>query len=475
MNKLKFILVIVSLFFLAYSNGFSYSIKVKVTGLKDSTCYLGHYYGQKQYTPVDTAKADASGNFIFSKKKVLKEGVYLVIIPGTYFEVIIGKEQDLKIETDTSRNMVYNMKTKGSLENEIFYNFQKQMIDKNIEGEKLVKLQKSSTNPDTIKRCKEKITQLQKESKEYKENMFKQNPTTLTVKLLRAAEEPEVPEFKTPEGKVDSLRAYLYYKAHFFDNYDFSDERMFRTPIFIPRIDRYMKEMTPQIPDSIIKSADIVIKKAEANKEIFKYCVSTITNNYETSNVMCMDAVFVHMADTYYLKGRCFWIDTTVENKIRKRANILRPLRCGKVSPNTYCADTLGKYVPLLDIKSKYVVLVFWDADCGHCQKELPKLFTIYNEKLKAKGVSVYAATIERDNKSWTKFLREKKLFAPGWYNVRDQFNHTDFHETFDVYSTPVIYILDKDKKIIAKRIGVDQIDDFLQNYDKLSRDKLKE
>lgn len=475
MKRLNLILVLISFFFLPTAKSFAYSIKIKITGLKDSTCYLGHYFGQKQYTPVDTAKADAMGNLYFSKTKPLKEGVYLVIIPGTYFEVIIGKEQDIKIETDTSKNMVYNMKTKGSLENQIFYEFQKTMIDKSSEAENWIKKQKATKNEDSIKFYKEKIAVLQKYIKEYKDNMFKQHPTTLTVKLLKAAEEPEVLEFKTPEGKVDSLKAYLYYKAHFFDNYDFSDERMLRTPIFIPRIDRFMKEMTVQTPDSIIKAADILIKKAEANKDIFKYCVSTLTNTYETSNVMCMDAVFIHLADNYYLKGKCFWIDTAVENKIRKRANILRPLRCGQPSPKTYCADTLGKYVPLYDLPASYTVLVFWDADCGHCQKEIPKLFTIYNEKLKQKGVIVYAATIERDNKSWSKFLREKKLFTPGWYNVRDQFNHTDFHETFDVYSTPVIYILDKDKKIIAKRIGVEQIAEFLENYDKNWKSKIKQ
>ncbi len=466
MIKLKLSCLVVFVFCFSVLNGFSYSIKVKVNGLKDSTCYLGHYFGQKQYTPVDTAKADGAGNIVFSKKKLLKEGVYLVIVPGTYFELIIGAEQDLKIDTDTS-NYIYNMKTKGSLENEIFYNFQKVMIDKSKEAQLLVEKQKSSKNKDSITIYKEKLVALQNFIKEYKATMFKQYPTTLTTKLLRAADEPEVPDFKTPEGKVDSLKAYHYYKNHYFDNYDFSDERMMRTPIFIPRIDKFMKEMTVQIPDSIIKSADFLIKKAEANKEIFKYCVSTITNNYETSNMMGMDAVFVHMADTYYLKGRCFWIDTAVERKIRDRANILRPLRLGLKIPDTYCADTTGKYVPLHQVNAKYTIVVFWDADCGHCQKEIPKLFTIHTEKLRAKNVAVYAATIERDNKSWTKFLREKKLFGAGWFNVRDQFNHTDFNKTFDVYSTPVIYIVDKDKKIIAKRIGVEQIEEFLENYEK--------
>ncbi|HVD99591.1 MAG TPA: redoxin domain-containing protein [Cytophagaceae bacterium] len=457
---------VVAFLFIATLNGYSYSIKVKINGLKDSTCYLGHYFGQKQYTPVDTAKADDQGNLTFAKKKTLKEGVYLIIIPGTYFEVIIGSEQDIKIETDTS-NLIANMKTKGSVENEIFYNFQKFMIEKGQEGQKLVDDQKKMKNADSIKANQERLSAIQKSVKDYKDNLYKQYPTTLTAKLLKAAEDPEVPEFKKPDGTADSLRSYLYYKQHYFDNYDFSDERMLRTPIFIPRIDKFMKEMTVQIPDSIIKSADFLIKKAEANKEIFKYCVSNITNTYETSNMMGMDAVFVHMADTYYLKGRCFWIDTAVERKIRERANILRPLLLGKPCPDIYSADTSGNYVPLHTIKGKYVILIFWDADCGHCQKEVPKLFALYNDKLKAKGVVVYAATIERDNKSWTRFLREKKLFAPGWYNVRDQYNHTDFHQTFDVYSTPVIYILDDQKKFIAKRIGVDQIADFLDNYDK--------
>ncbi len=467
MKKLSFICGLVVFFLMTALDGSSYSIKVKVTGVKDSVCYLGHYFGQKQYTPVDTATADAAGNLLFSKKKTLKEGVYLIIIPGSYFEVIIGPEQDIKIETDVA-DLITNMKTKGSLENEIFYGFQSIMISKSKEAQALVEEQKKLKNADSIKVNKDKLTAIQNYIKTYKDDLFKKYPGTLTVKLLRAAEDPEVPEFKKADGTgVDSLKAYMYYKSHYFDNYDFSDERMLRTPIFIPRIDKYMKEMTVQMPDSIIKSADILIQKAGANKEIYKYVVSTITNTYETSNMMGMDAVFVHMADTYYLKGKCFWIDTTVERKIRERADILRPLLLGKVIPDTYCADTSGNYLPLHTIKGKYVVLIFWDADCGHCQKEIPKLFTLYNEKLKAKGTVVYAATIERDNKSWTKFLREKKLFAPGWYNVRDQFNHTDFHKTYDVYSTPVVYLLDEKKKIIAKRIGVEQITEFLDNYEK--------
>jgi hypothetical protein len=41
----------------------------------------------------------------------------------------------------------------------------------------------------------------------------------------------------------------------------------------------------------------------------------------------------------------------------------------------------------------------------------------------------------------------------------------TDFKNIYDIYSTPVMYILDENKKILAKRIGVEQVPDFFDNY----------
>ena len=47
--------------------------------------------------------------------------------------------------------------------------------------------------------------------------------------------------------------------------------------------------------------------------------------------------------------------------------------------------------------------------------------------------------------------------------------------DKFDIYSTPVIYILDKDKKIKAKRLGAEQVVDMLkmlESIDKASNKK---
>lgn len=445
--------VLLTVLWFSTNHAHAYSIKVLVTGVKNDTCYLGHYFGQKQYTPVDTAVADANGNFTFSKMKDLKHGVYLVIIPKTYFELIIGDQQDIKLEVDTS-NMITTMRSKGSGENEQFYAFQKFMFEKSEEAKK--------ANGDTAK-----LRMIREQADKYRKDMYIRHANSFTSKLLKAAEEPEMPEF----SRADSIKRFYYYRNHFFDNFDFTEEAMMRTPIFIPRIERFMNDLTVQAPDSIIKSLKILLDKAESgNKEIFKYCVSTYANKYETSNIMCMDKVFVWVGKNYYMQGKCFWADTSVVRKIKERVTILEPLQCERVIPNAHYADTLGTYIPLHTVKAKYTVAIFWSPDCGHCQKEVPKLLELYNSKLKAMGVRIYAANIEREDKGWKKFLKEKKLFSDGWYNVWDKYTHVDYTKTFDVYSTPVIYLLDDKKRIIAKRLGVEQIAEFITNYEKVKK-----
>ena len=154
-------------------------------------------------------------------------------------------------------------------------------------------------------------------------------------------------------------------------------------------------------------------------------------------------------------------------DKIKERTDILEPLLLGKKAPTLYMTDSVGKYVVSDAIKAKYLVLYFWDSNCGHCQKETPKLFEAYKTQLRAKGVALYCANIEREDKGWLKYIREKQLNTPGWYNVRDSKNHTDFKITYDIYSTPVIYILDENKIIRAKRLGSDQILEFIEQYEK--------
>ncbi len=227
-----------------------------------------------------------------------------------------------------------------------------------------------------------------------------------------------------------------------------------------------MDKLTPQTPDSINISTDYLISKAQANKEVFKYVVYWLTYTYESSNIMGMDAVFVHMVEKYYVTKQAYWVDSTQLYKITNRAYTLKPLLLGKNAPAIVMQDSTGKNISLYDVKSKYTILIFWDHGCGHCKKEVPKLAELYHKSLKSKGVQVYAIETEDKPDDWKKFIIENKL---DWINVHqpDQYQRAVTKKIYDIYSTPVIYLLDEKKIIKAKRIDAEQLENFIDMLDK--------
>ncbi len=447
----------------AVKSGEGHDVKFHIKGLKDSTCYIGYFYGKGQYVKQDTAKADKDGNLEFRGAKPLDRGVYILSMPKGYLEFLIG-DQKFKMETDTA-DIIGRMKVTGSPENITFYGYQKLTARKGKSRDSLSNIQKTLTKGTPQEAViKDKITAIDKEVETERDKLINEHGETLTAKLLRAAKDIEVPDApKKADGTIDSNFQYIYYKSHYFDNMDLSEEGIVRSPFFHGKLERYFKQLVVQYPDSVIKDADDVINKMKS-KEAFKYTVWYIFNTYENNNLMGMDAVTIHMADNYYLNGRAYWIDSTTKGSIKSRADIMRPLLLKKKLPDTYLTDSNGKVVSLYSVKSKWTVVIFYDPDCGHCQKEIPILLK-YWQKNKDKGIKVYAATTVRKSKPWKKFINEYKIGE--WINVWDSLTVTDFTRRYDIYSTPVIYVLDENKVVQAKRISAEQLSDFFDQWQK--------
>lgn len=472
----KFFLLFTS-YFLLLTSSFSqgYLLKGKIKGWHDTVCFLGNHFGNKQYVK-DTVRIDHSGNFAFKGKEKLPGGIYLVVLPNkVYFEIIIDKEQDFSFETDTA-NFTKNMKVKGSEENILFYKYLNFISDKQKDAETMQKLVKNlkkdsvaalqQVKKDSIKLVQEKLGKIDKEVEKYKMDFIKDHPDKFLSVVFKAQKDVDVPEAPLlPNGKKDSTFGYRYFKEHYFDNLNLSDERLLRTPVYHMKLKYYFDKLVLQHPDSIIKEADMLTEKAQGNKETFKYLVYYATYTYETSSIMGMDAVFVHEVEKYYMTKQAYWIDSVQMQKIVHRAQILKPLLLGKSTPPLVLQDTMGKDIFLYAIKANYTILFFWDPDCGHCQKIAPKLKELYDKIKQTKGVEVYGVCIEQEEVKWKKFIREKKL---NWLNVRDQYKQYYLREMYDIYSTPVIYLLDDKKIIKAKRIDVDQVEGFIDHLEKV-------
>ncbi|HEY4800413.1 MAG TPA: redoxin domain-containing protein, partial [Bacteroidia bacterium] len=402
-----------------------YVIKGKIKGIHDTVCYLGNHYGNKQYVK-DTTKVDKDGNFIFKGKKKLDGGIYLIVLPSKkYFEILVDKDQHIYVETDTTTKMVEHMKVKGSEDNINFYKYLDYISEEQSKVEPLRKrfakikedsLAAATTKKDSLKILQDKIAAVDKDVEKYKDDFINKHPESFLAVIFKAQKEPVVPE--NPDKK-DSLFAYRYYKNHYWDNIPLSDDRLLRTPIFHAKLKYYFDKVILQHPDSIIKESDILIEKTNGNKETFKYLVWYTTMTYETSPIMGMDAVFVHEVEKYYMTNKAYWVDSVQVQKIIHRGLTLKPLLLEKPAPPVVMQDSSDKNFSLYEVKSKYTVLIFWDPDCGHCQKIVPKLKEVYDKSLQAKGITVYSVDIEDDATKWKKFIKEKKL---NWINVHDKY-----------------------------------------------------
>jgi thiol-disulfide isomerase/thioredoxin len=441
-----------------------HEIKIRIIGLKDTICYLGNHFGDKQYI-TDTVRVDKDGWAVFKGKDSLPGGIYLVIMPNkTYFEILVN-EQKFTIETDTV-DFVSNYKVTGSLENKLFNEHQKFIVAKSKESLDIKnRMEFNKDNKDSAKVWHEKIAAIDKEVKAYRIKLMNDYPQTFIAKIFKTMSEPEVPEMpKDANGNItDSTFAYRYFKSHYWDNVDFSDERLLRTPILQNKIKTYTTQLTPQIPDSIIVSLDTIIEKSKANKEVFKYCVATLTNYYENSKIMGFDKIFVHLSEKYYLSDLAYWADSTLKAKIHERVEKIKPNILFTPAHDLAMPDSAFVMHTLYGIKTKYTVLAFWDPTCGHCKIEIPKLLHYYDSLKTKKSIEVFAVGIESDMDVWKKYIRENKL---DWINVSDLYNQTGFRNFYDIYSTPVIYLLDDRKRIIAKRLDADKLSEFIENIE---------
>jgi len=463
MKSVYMLLVILAFSFFAKAGG-GYEIKVRINGLKDTICYLGYHFGEKQFLK-DTVPVDHDGWAVFKGKDSLPGGIYLVIMPSkTYFEIIVD-EQKFTIETDTL-DFINNFKVTGSLENKLFNDHQRFIVEKSQKSQAIKnRLDTYKDNKDSAKIIREELAAVDKEVKTYRLNLMRDYPKSFIAKIFKTMSEPEIPEApRDAKGDlIDSLFQFHYFKAHFWDNVDFSDDRILRTPIFQNKIKTYTNQLTAQMPDSIIASVDTIVEKSKANKEVFKYCVATLTNFYENSKIMGFDKIFVHLSEKYYLTDLAFWADSTLKAKIHERVEKIKPNILFTVAHDLAMPDTGFVMHTLHGIKSKYTVLVFWDPTCSHCKIEIPKLVHYYDSVKTKKSISVFAVGIESDMDVWKKYVHDNNL---DWINVSDLYNQTNFRSYYDIYSTPVIYLLDERKRIIAKRLDTEKVGEFIEDID---------
>jgi hypothetical protein len=447
-----------------------YQIDITLRPFKNQKIYLGYHYG-KVKALTDSAVLDNESKGIFKGEKTLPGGIYFIVSPTKeiLFELLIDKQQNFAVDADTTA-LPANVKFIRSPDNAGFQQYTLFASQTGRESNRLMTLSKQSgSSKDSIAAVTE-TRRLARVMDLYRDSVVKKQPSSLMAALFKALKEPQVPAAKEhPGGKYDSNYAYRFYKDHYWDGVSFRDDRLVRTPFFEAKVDKYYRDLVMPNPDSVIREVDHMLLAARGTSEMYQFLMVHFVQKYVNPEYMGQDAVFVHLFEKYVNTGQATFFTAQYKEFLTKRAYSLMANLIGQPASDLQMVDSLGKPNTLYNLKSPYTVVFFWDPTCGHCQEVAPKLDSMYRAKWKQQGIKIYGVMVDGGMGNWTKFIRENKL--NDWVHVYQTKQQQDseaaagkpgFRQLYDVYQTPVLYLLDAEKRIIAKKLSYQQIDEVL-------------
>ena len=391
--------IIVLLFLLIPFWGISQvNIKISFDNQQDSVVLLYKYRGSK--TLILDTLVQKNGIFQIKYKEKLPEGIYLLTSEQNFplAEVLVGKNQRFSVIFNDLEDL-NSVKVKGcAKETKVYY----KLMAKVRETEANIEVLESEEGyqPENWK----KIDSLRHDLANYEESLKirKKGAFINTV--------------------INSL------KSHGLDNYwdDFplDDARVLTYPLIDNKLDTYFDNLRPDaklINDEI----DKLIAKTGDCVEVRDYLIWYFYRKYYSPKYMNLDDIYIHLVDDYFKKLEMENVSESFVAMMADRSDYLKNLRIGSRLPE------IGN---LYSIKAEYITVVFYDKTCQKCAQEGRTL-----EDIRTRHPEMVIFPVEVNSTDIKNLLSK-----------------------YDIQTTPMIYLLDRKKNIIAKRIKAGQVEQFL-------------
>lgn len=461
---------------LSTAKSVGHNIEITLKPYKNTKIYLGTNYGQSRVL-ADSAMLNEASIGHFKGKEKLTPGIYFIVSPkySILFELLVDEGQQFKIIADTL-NLV-DHKIIGSKDNDVFGSYSKTMNQLGAQRNQLQQAYNiAATGSDSAKYL-QALKKIDTSFKEERQKIITTAPNSMMRFFLDVLQRPDAPAIPIINGKADSTYPFYYVKNHFWDNVVFNDNRLIRTPFFEAKLDEYFKNYVSREPDSIIEEVQYMLTIAKTGKEIYPFLLFKFTNKYINPEFMGQDKVFLHLFQNFFSKGDTVLLNNESKKAITERAYSIMANLIGNPAPALDLTTMANKPFSLYNSPSTYTFIAFWDPTCGHCKEEMPRVDSFYTNNWKQLGVQVIGVnTNVNELAAWKQFITDQH-FDAGWthiYQTEAALNAemnagkaTTIRQLYDVFKTPTFYLLDKDKKIIAKNLTIDQFHDFLQAQQK--------
>ena len=216
--------------------------------------------------------------------------------------------------------------------------------------------------------------------------------------------------------------------TRFWDGIEDFDGPTDENPVLASQLDFYFDKLVAPLPDSITLEIDRLVERTSYNPDLRDFILWHLLEKYRHPEYMSQDLVFVYLYDRYFSQLEIKDLNNTNLSLIQEKAERLRRLALLNTSPNFMLNDTLD----LQSVESEFTVLFFYDHDCDVCQQERQDLDSIVEQHPE---ITILAIDMNTDD------------------------GHVDaLYDLYDIETTPLVYVLDDEKRIIAKKIRAKQI-----------------
>ena len=207
----------------------------------------------------------------------------------------------------------------------------------------------------------------------------------------------------------------------YWEDFPLDDARILTYPLIDNKLETYFDNL---YNDAVTINAEIdkLIAKTGDCVEVRDYLIWYFYRKYYSPKYMNLDDVYIHLVDEYFLKVEMENVSESVINLMADRANYLENLKIGAKLPE------IGN---LYSINASYITVIFYDKTCHKCAQE-------------------------------GRILEEIRSRHPEMVIFPVEVNSTDIKNLlakYDIQTTPMIYVLDSKKQIIAKRLSAKQVE----------------
>ncbi len=183
------------------------------------------------------------------------------------------------------------------------------------------------------------------------------------------------------------------------------------------------------------------------------------TGPVETLYFSGMEQVQLYLAD-HYLDESC---ESEVAELVRERMEGYKLMSVGATAPDFTVRDIHGKNHTLSELPGPYTLVMFWASTCEHCREMIPELQNWYLEE-NTLGVEVVAISIDSSASLLEDYLAEQEM---SWITIHDPLGwHGKIPDDYHIYATPSIFLLDRERHILARPVSFRQFHRAMKKLD---------